>query len=275
VKRGRAATAAALLFTALAARAWAWGCAGHQTIAYLAWAHMTPRAQAAVTRILAGDPIARFGCREPAGAPWIVRVADWADAVRTPETGPWHYVDLPLDATRGHGALAKACKNDCVATALEQFERTPREPAALRYVIHLVADAHQPLHASDDGDEGGNCVRTVLPDGRRGELHLDWDTGMLTPLLRGGSPAEFARRLDKQFGRRYAGGSMSPADWLWQSHALAVQYAYGPLHLAHGCDRQPVRLSRAYVRQAQAVIERQLDRAGWRLARMLNADFAR
>jgi hypothetical protein len=272
VRRGRAA--AALLFASLAAHAWAWGCGGHQTIAYLAWMHMTPRARTTADRILAADPITRFGCREPAGAPWLVRVADWADAVRTRRTEPWHFVNVPLAATRGHGALARACRNDCLATAVARFERTPRDPAALRYLIHLVGDAHQPLHAADDGDAGGNCVRTVLPGGRRGELHADWDTAMLEPLLRGGGAAGLARRLEAQFGRRYAGGSLRPADWIWQSHALAVQDAYGPLHLGYGCERRPVRLSRAYVRQAQAVIERQLDRAGWRLARLLNRLYA-
>ncbi len=272
--RRRAALAAALAVVSLAAHARAWGCAGHQTIAYLAWARMTPPARAEVNRILAAHPIARYGCREPAGAPWIVRVADWADAVRTRETEPWHFANLPLTAARGHGALARACRGDCIVTALARFERKPRNVAALRYIIHLVGDAHQPLHASDHGDEGGNCVRTVLPGGRRGELHADWDTAMLTPLLRGGGPAGLARRLEQRFGGRDAGGTGNLADWLWQSHALAVQYAYGPLHPAYGCVRRPLRLSRAYVRQAQAVIERQLDRAGWRLAELLDRLYA-
>ncbi len=270
----RRGLAAAALAAALAARAWAWGCAGHQTIAYLAWAQMTPRARAAVNRILAGDPITRFGCRERAGAPLIVQDADWADAVRTRATEPWHFLNLPLNARRGQGAMTRACGGDCIATALEKFEREPRNAAALRYLIHLVGDAHQPLHAADDGDYGGNCVATRLPDGRRGNLHADWDTGMLAPLARRGGPAGLARRLQARFGRRYAGGSMKLADWLWQSHALAVQDAYGPLHLAYGCQRRPVRLSRAYVRQAQTVIERQLDRAGWRLAELLNRLYA-
>jgi hypothetical protein len=266
----RAWAAAALI--AGTAHAWAWGCAGHQTIAYLAWAHMAPRARAEANRILADAPIARYGCRERAGAPLLVQDADWADAVRTRATEAWHFVNLPLGARRGQGALGRACHGDCLMTALARMERAPRQAVALRYIIHLVGDAHQPLHTADDGDYGGNCVATRMPDGRRGNLHEDWDTAMLTPLARGGGAAGLARRLDARFGRRYAGGSSKPADWVWQSHRLAVQDAYGPLHLAYGCERRPVRLSPAYVRQAQAVIERQLDRAGWRLAELLNRE---
>ena len=80
-------------------RAWAWGCEGHQVVALIALAHLSPEVRAEVDAILAGD------ARDPstaacpaAGLPPMAAVANWADQVRNGATAPYHYVDLPLGA---------------------------------------------------------------------------------------------------------------------------------------------------------------------------------
>ncbi|MGH9467950.1 MAG: S1/P1 nuclease [Terriglobales bacterium] len=264
--------------------AWGWGCAGHEVIALIAAAHLRPEVAAEVRALLAvptGEDV-RHPCRAAAQLPAMARVAGWADAVRTPATASFHFVNLPLGARRGEINYASLCAGTCLSAALARFEAelqdraapTRERAVALRYVIHLVGDAFQPLHVSDDNDEGGNCVRTRLPGTRRrSNLHADWDSRMLARMMRQESPAIYARQLDRRLGRRYAQGSPAVLDWIWSSHVVAVRSAYEPLHLAPGCHARTVSLSRAYVRGADAVIRRQLDRAGWRLAEVLNRLF--
>src|SRR5277367_4546306 len=83
----------------LSAPAFGWGCEGHQMIALIARAHLTPEASAAVDNLLRNNPIddavKRFCKDRPADL--MADSSTWADDVRTTEkTGPWHYVDIPL-----------------------------------------------------------------------------------------------------------------------------------------------------------------------------------
>jgi len=268
-----------LAWLAAASPAWGWGCAGHQVIALIAAAHLRPEVAEQVARILAEAPpgAGRHTCPAAAGWPEMAREANWADAARTAGTAEFHFINLPLGARPGAAALAAACDGGCLTSATAQFEQQLRtgsaaqRAAGLRYLIHLTGDAFQPLHTADNRDRGGNCVRTRLPGRKRAtSLHEDWDSVLLRRAMGRATPAVYAQRLDRGYGRRYRTEATDPAAWVWASHELAVRAAYGPLHLAPGCEEQPVVLSAAYVRDAQAVIAEQLDRAGWALANLLN-----
>src|SRR5450432_4238890 len=83
------------------APAFGWGCEGHQIVALIARAHLTPGAAAAVDRMLAEFPadaaLSHF-CKSPDP---IVDTATCADETRnTEKTGLWHYVDIPLTETK-------------------------------------------------------------------------------------------------------------------------------------------------------------------------------
>lgn len=260
--------------------AWGWGCAGHQVIALIAAAHLQPDVAARVARILAAAPppgMPRQPCPSSAAWPLMAREANWADAARTSATAGFHFVNLPLAAARGPQALAAACDGGCLTTAMARFApqlavpQAAQRATALRFLIHLAGDAFQPLHTADDRDRGGNCVRTRLPGRKRAaSLHEDWDSLLLRGAMGRATPRAYARRLDRRFGARFRGEPADAAFWVWSSHALAARAAYGPLHLAPGCEERPVSLSPGYVRDAQAVIAEQLDRAGWALANLLN-----
>jgi len=243
----------------------AWGCRGHQIVALIAWRHLTPSAARQVDRILASGSFAAIrGCPKD-GLPLIAAVASWPDGQR--QNSHEHYINIPPVAKR----TTDYCHGDCVTDAIAKYTRELRNredaAVALAYIIHLVGDVHQPLHAFDDNDRGANCVETRLPHSRRRiSLHADWDTALVPS---GNTPA-LARSLDRTYGRHLALGSPSPDDWAWESHILAEQYAYGPLHLSSGCDPAPVELSPAYVDASRPVIDRQLVLAGQRLARLIN-----
>jgi hypothetical protein len=161
----------------------------------------------------------------------------WADEYRHdhPETGPWHYIDIPLGDSRID--MERECPNgQCVIGKTEEFLAVLKDPRAdlaakveaLKFVIHFVGDLHQPLHCEDDGDKGGNA-RHVMFDGHPDDLHWVWDTGLLQHITRAPEAlaAELESRITPQERADWAKGTL--ADWVMEGHRLAQTVAYGDL----------------------------------------------
>ena len=162
-----------------------------------------------------------------------------------------------------------------------QFDRELASPAtpgaerlrALQFVLHLVGDLHQPLHCSDDRDAGGNDKRALAAGHRAGSLHHYWDALFVEEL--GRSPQRVARQLilgiTPRQRRLWSAGTA--ADWALQSFGVAAAVAYGrlPRPDQHGVYE----LDDRYVEAATAAVRVQLQRAGVRLAWLLNVDLAR
>ncbi len=251
----------ALLCAALPALAW--GPEGHDLVARIAEAQLTPAAQARVAGILGPGST-------------IVSVSSWADQIRRhrPETAPWHYVDIPID--KPGLDMARDCPNgNCVIGAIAAMRAKLRDPAvapeqrreALMFIIHFIGDVHQPLHSSDNGDKGGNEVHIVF-HGKPGNLHGLWDSGLLSRM---GKEDDLFPRLSAASARhrkKFAKGTVS--DWAEQAHRLAQQMVYGKLPKAQ--PGSPLVIGAGYERRADAVIELQIERAGARLAAVLNQD---
>src|SRR5208282_1666128 len=122
----------------------AWGREGHETIVILAEHYMRPATAARMRELLAPES------SEEASV--------WADEYRRDhrETGPWHYINIPLADSRID--MARECRNgDCVIAKTEQFLAVLKDPnadtdakaRALKFVIHFFGDLHQPLHVAD------------------------------------------------------------------------------------------------------------------------------
>jgi hypothetical protein len=238
--------------------AFGWGCAGHQMVATIARAHLTPSVSAAIDELLKSGPIAaavnRF-CRDRP-ADLLVDSATWADDVRVAEkNASWHFVNIPLSADRSGGSVDEWCPDivppasggdwpGCVTKALEYNIAIVKDKSrsaidranALRYVIHFVGDLHQPLHDEDNDDQGGNCtVMQIFDNPRPGNLHSLWDSGLIQHALdaKATTQAAYAAELDSRFQAKYEAMSTAKADdpvtWAWNSYALAVSVAYGNL----------------------------------------------
>ena len=271
-----------LPLVALPTPALAWGYEGHEVIADIARDLLTPAVRARVDALLAADT-------DTLTAHDMASEATWADAYRSAghrETAQWHFVDQELD----HPDLRSACfgfplaggpasagpAQDCVVDKVEEFEAELAAPAtapaerllALKYLLHFVGDLHQPLHASDNRDRGGNCVRISLGGPRTTNLHAYWDTsGTIEPL--GSDPREIATRLEAQItpAQRVAWETGDPRTWGQESYQVARTVAY-TLNSPSGCDpnASPISLPAGYAERAQAAAAIQLDRAGVRLA---------
>jgi hypothetical protein len=240
----------ALTIALIPAQALAWGGSGHKTIAAIAWSRMTPQARAESQRLLAASNDGLVG-------EGFVESAVWADAYRnSSETARrtskrWHYVNFayqainypaacPQDSTI-HGRASTTGSDACGLTKLNAFLRELGDPAvseqergrALRFVIHLVGDLHQPLHAINHDDGGGNCEEVLAHDGRKTSLHGYWDTSVVSEL--GRQPVQLAKalsaKIDPAKAQRWAGEPTG--GWVNESYVLArdVAYAYGGAQL--------------------------------------------
>lgn len=252
VGKGLKRTAAGFLGLALGCGpALAWGPEGHAIVALVAEAHLTPTARRQASALLGGPNR-------------LVLDADWADEVRDarPETAPWHYVNIPL-AAAGYDAARDCPKGDCAVAQINRDaqiladRRVPpaRRAEALRFLIHLVADIHQPLHAGDDHDRGGND-RVLFFKGKRTNLHRIWDNDVIGAF--GPDPFPAALAID-QGPRPAADGSA--ADWANESLG-AAKAIYAPLHTPY--------LPRDYPARWKAMTRARLEKAGLRLAALLN-----
>jgi len=242
--------------------AYGWGPEGHRLVARIAWEQLTPAARQRVTAILAPDQT-------------MASIASWADDVRRsrPQTEPWHYIDIPIDKPRLD--MARDCpKNDCVLAKIADFRKALQDPSvsagerreALMFLVHFIGDMHQPLHCADHRDRGGNSVRVDFFN-RRSNLHSVWDSGLLGRM---GSEDQLFPALSEESARhrkKWAKGTVE--DWAEQAHKAAQKMVYGKLPKASGDS--PLQLGADYERLADPLVKLQIEKAGARLAAVLNA----
>jgi hypothetical protein len=265
----------------------AWGPQGHRTIGAIADRLLTPAAHAAVLEILADDRD-KFG--QPSGRTTLESVSDWADEVRgtAADRPAWHYDDVPIC---GAGDEARYCPDgQCNSAQLERLiavlndrhASVGERNEALKWIVHLLGDIHQPLHAADNGDLGGNRVEVALTGVHtrgRESLHRAWDNDLVQLALHARSrqrPPPDIEALAAQaanLGREVGQGT--PNSWARESNNLARNVAYR--YPGFACNRVPpgiVVLDSAYLDDAELVVRERLLLAGARLATLLNSTLA-
>ena len=309
--RTRAHIAALVSLTLLlTGGAHAWGPAGHKAVGAVADSLLTPGARDAVALLLADDEEAHG---RPSGRRTLAEVADWADEIRgTPGDRPrWHYdnrpvcgsvasTDAPTSAWCPQGDCASAQLPALLAVLADDGRTRGERSLALKWVVHLVGDLHQPLHAADLA-EGGNRIR-VAPYGKAahrdsgqfggshgtrhghsGEsLHAFWDSHLVNLALHpedGDVPdAAVARLLRRARATSAERITATPAQWAAESNRIARDFALNidgvdcaQRSALDTGDEPRVTLSRAYVAQGRQIVEERLALAGARLARLINA----
>jgi hypothetical protein len=276
--------AAALL--AVATPAMAWGDYAHRLIAGIAAAELTPAARAEVHAILARSAaVDTPACR-------LASLADasvWPDCVRSlPDrfagSFPWHYQNI--DVCAAYDAGANCPDGNCITTqiprqlaiAADRSASPAARAEALAFVVHFVGDMHMPLHIGDKHDRGGNDVAAAYgakaPD--RMNLHRIWDSDLAERALTE-PPAITPRSISPADRRAMAAGD--PGDWARESWELSRTVVYPELKdYPDSCPVKPqgrAMVDGAYLAAAKDPLRRQVERAGVRLAALLNATFAR
>lgn len=277
--------ALALLFTAAPASAfWEYG---HETVAAIAWDNIKPSTRAEIRKLLA-----RTALMETPECPaaTIEQASVWADCVK-PLKGPdgknrfdyaysWHYQNVnvckPFDP-------ASACKDgNCVSAQIERDvailkDRVSSDRAkveALLFLTHFVGDLHQPLHAGDRADRGGNDVKAHYgaygPD--RFNLHSIWDGPLAERAI--STPPPIVKTYPAAVRARLAAGSVT--DWSRESWQVSRDFAYTTALGGDPCGPVPplVTLDDATVDKLVPVMRDEVTKGGLRLARLLDEAFA-
>ena len=234
-----------------------WGFKGHRAIASIAQKHLTSNTAYVVSAYLKGESMSS--------------VATWADENRTATTAPWHFLNLPLGLTHEQFVKYVSESDNNVYTAILKAEANLKDKSlsadqkneALKYLIHLVGDAHQPMHISRKEDKGGNTIQ-VRFDNMGTNLHSLWDSKLIDH--EGLSEADIAKTYDvatpaqiKQWQ------SDSPLEWIWESYQISSEL-YAQVKPGQDIDD-------AYYQKYIPVIRRRIDQAGIRLAGELNKLF--
>ena len=239
----------------MASAAHAWGNQGHQVVALIAQAQLTPKARTEVDRLLAQEP-----------GETLASISTWADEHRNQTTAGWHYVNFPRDACQY--VPERDCPDgNCVVGAIQRHLEVlastgpdDKRLSALKYLVHFVGDVHQPLHAGYLDDKGGNMYQ--LQAFKRGSnLHAVWDTGLIKNLNQ--SSDGLAERLSKGSAATVA-SNLSPGVAAEESCRIVASDGYYPAR----------KLGQDYVDRFTPVAEQRIRIAGDRLAGILNRSLA-
>src|SRR5437868_3530857 len=97
---------------------------------------------------------------------------------------------------------------------------------ALKFVLHFMGDVHQPLHAADHNDQGGNQVKVLFGEHRAAQkLHAFWDTETVNRI--GPTPNAVAKAAERTFGSHcHSWMTGTQVDWAWESFGIARDFAY-------------------------------------------------
>jgi nuclease S1 len=243
-----------------------WGERGHQIVGAVAETRLGPAA-----REMVGELIGVLSLATP-------DVATWADDHRDRKTRTWHYVNI-LSPTGRYDPARDCPRRDCIvaridwaAAELARAEAPAARMAALRWLVHLVADVHQPLHASHVQDRGGNEVRVRIGTRRQPtDLHRVWDSDVVSAIERGRDGVEagrvVARRIAPAAAATWA-ANLEPASWAEESsrEVREIYARLGELPPSRGI----LQLPKGYPAAGREVAERRLAQAGVRLAALLD-----
>lgn len=282
----------------------AWGDAGHRVIATIAYERLAPNARMMVDSILRDD-------RDKLTGRDFVSRATWADKVLEDRrsskkltynsTRLWHYAEIEVTKGPPEAELERACfhfkrpkghpasegpARDCVLNKVEQFAEALDEVAdpfervvALKFLINLIGDLHQPLRVSQDFDLFGTTTSIRFNDGVRrksSDLHEYWDNELVALLKT--TPAESDAALAKRLlvgitseeAREWSGGT--PRKWILETMAVGRDIAYNlpKKFRTHDLRGATFHINEEYESKARLAVKAQLIKAGLRLARTLN-----
>jgi hypothetical protein len=261
---GAALTAALVLIPAYPALAW--GRLAHRASAKLADSRLSPRTRAIIRELL-----------EPGES--LADASTWADEHNRDITGStyWHFVNVPIWASRYD---PRDCRpQGCVISKIADFKATLLDPTAplfrrrmaLRFVVHLVQDVHQPMHVADRNDRGGNGVQLRYGRYDNTNLHQVWDSGLLSRAFR--NEDDLLRHLEALARKPEANTWLKGGPEDWANESLLVGRRAYQIPGSDATLRSGDSIGRAYEQENTPKAADRLARSGVRLAAVLEEVF--
>jgi len=238
-----------------------WGPTGHRTVAAIAEKHLTPSARQHVQDLIGENSLAD--------------ISNYADEVRdVPEfkyTGKWHFLNLrgglsfeqfvaavKADSLPNVYSMVLKCCHDLKSDTTSKQNRV----LALKFLVHLVGDMHQPMHVSHARDHGGNLIHVVFNNERKiTNLHAVWDSKLIDqqPMTLDMRVADYDTATPLQITRWQNDDVLM---WAYESYAISEQI-YADLPKGHV-------LSPTYYNTVIPIVRKRILQGGIRLAGLLN-----
>ncbi len=268
----------------------AWSNDAHRITALMAEDILTPKARATVTELLDGGTLADAS----------TYMDFYREALKRelPGSDKWHYdnpsVCTPANSSQAYseycpdGNCASAQVNRWFNVLADAKNSKEQRALALRLLIHIVGDLHQPMHAANDDDFGGAKKIMLMPAAKLPQnLHLVWDVDLPKIAMRGLNEQQVAKDLLANHKPKFADWLKGDAVlWVSQSYGIARRLAYGKLP-GFSCGEvdgklvglrdgkpwtdEPVPVPRDYIEGAVGIIPILLAQSGARIGGMLNA----
>lgn len=274
---------------ALPEKAFAWGDTGHEVVGEIA------------ERLLSVDPTTMNSVQSIIGLEPLQVSATWPDRVRSDERfsefAPYHFTTNFKDPHKHSEKDLNTVLNKYPPLLVDRSIPAAEQAMALRFIVHMVGDTHQPLHVGNEFDRGGNNCSVQFSasgrgDGSKMNLHFVWDTAIINAMINDWKreypdvkyfgATDIARILMAKYPDILAGPvSVDPQEWMAESTALRKSGIVYPDQLDE--DKRPYcmkkageispaempRLGPEYFVSAREVVEKQLVKAGVRLAAFL------
>ena len=238
--------------------AFGWGQKGHDVTVFIAENHLTPVAEAKITELLDGKS--------------MVYWANWLDnASHTPEyayTKTWHYkniddgVNYEEAPLHPDGDVVRAIY-DQVSTLQNPYASKEEQQLALKILVHVMGDIHQPMHMGHASDLGGNRW-IVNYFGRDSNLHSVWDSSVPESAHKW-TYTEWNNQINRATPEEAVVilSNGTPEKWGQETFEICKEvYAKTP---------EGTKISYDYVSDWTPVVENQFLKGGLRLADILNS----
>lgn len=249
-----------LILLSVSLNASGWGQTAHRVTGAIAEQYLSDEARAAIQKILPNESLAE--------------AATWADEMRSDPrvfwqktASPWHYVTVPSGKT--YAEIGAPKQGDAV-TALAGFRETLLDPEArmvdkqlaLRFIVHLVGDLHQPLHSGNGTDRGGNDLKVTFM-GNSSNLHRVWDSDLVG--RQNLSYSEWVSWLNAKIRQSDVDSWSVTNPQVWIAESVEIREIIYPVTRTISWD---------YIHNNMPIVRKRLQQAGIRLAAFLNEIFA-
>ncbi|MEO9872420.1 S1/P1 nuclease [Ekhidna sp.] len=239
----------------IAVKSFGWGATGHRIVGLIAERHLTKKAKKNIAFVLGNETLAE--------------VSNYMDFIKSDATykhmSPWHYATI--QDGKSYEESGTPDEGDIIVTIqrlmaeLESKTFTDEDEAfALKCLIHLIGDIHQPLHVGNGEDRGGNDIKLEY-FWQNSNLHRVWDSEMIDGQKY--SYTEYADWIDHPSSNQLSlWSSLEVLDWANESKSYRNQcYLNIP---------EDNKLSYRYNYEKIELLNQRLLQAGIRLANVLN-----
>jgi len=267
-----------------------WSAGAHKKIALVAFDHLSPKARSDFESLLPRGRTLKD---------WMVEESTWADTPgRGRDPGGNHFVHITSCRPE---TMSLQCGDryadspQCITTGILRhingaFSATRNEALleSFKYLIHYMADIHQPLHVALERDLGGNTIQRIAPFKARDRyvnLHEIWDFNLFDlasskkMFSEGGFPSANSTLLD--FTPEHLA---TREDALRHVESIALETAAdvtcGFTYWSTEDEARTFKTMRSetyltdeYIAQGKLEVVKQVERAGLRLASLLESIF--